>query len=201
MHALRIANTYSNVRGFTLTELMITLAIVAIVLTAAVPSFQNFVLDNRLTTQANDLIADLTFARSEAVKRSGTVRVCVKESAAEACDTTTPAWGLNRIIWVDANSDNIINAGEILRRRERLDGDNVLLASNIPDILTFGREGFTNVASPATGLSNHFKLCDRRKDAFARAILVDRSGRVRTSREASFLTDSAQTNFLTCPDV
>lgn len=201
MHSHRIANAHRNVRGFTLTELMITLAIVAIVLTAAVPSFQNFVLDNRLTTQTNDLIADLTFARSEATKRSGTVRVCVKESATEACDTAAPAWGLNRIVWVDANNDNLIAAGEVLRRRDQLDGNNVLLASNIPPILTFGREGFTNVVLPAEGLSNHFKLCDSRKNAFARAILVDRSGRVRTSREASFVTDSAQTNFLPCPDI
>lgn len=182
-------------------ELMITLAIVAIVLTAAVPSFQNFVLDNRLTTQVNDLVADLTFARSEATKRGATVRICVKESTAEACDITGPAWELNRIVWVDADNDDIIDTSEILRRRDQLDGDNVLLASNIPAILTFGREGFTNVVLPPAGLSNHFKLCDRRKNTAARAILVDRSGRVRTSRETSFLTDSAQTNFLVCPDL
>ena len=58
-----------NVRGFTLIELMITLAVAAILITAALPSFNEFIKNNRLTTQANNFIATLNLARSEAPAR------------------------------------------------------------------------------------------------------------------------------------
>lgn len=182
-------------------ELVITLTIASIIAVIAVPSFQGFVLDNRLTSQMNDLVADLAFARSEAIKRGRNVTACVRETATDVCDTTAPAWHSNRVVWVDENNDGKIGTAEVLRTRGPLDGENVLLASNIPPTLTFFRDGLTNIAPPASGLPNHFKLCDRRKDAYARVAQIDRSGRVRTTRETSFTTDSTQTNFVTCPTI
>lgn len=64
-----------NIRGFTLTELMITLAIVAILLSLAVPSFNSIIRESRLSTQANELISALNLARSEAIKRGLNVTV------------------------------------------------------------------------------------------------------------------------------
>lgn len=191
----------ANHGGFTLMELVITLTIASILAVAAIPSFKSFVLDNRLTAQTNDLVADLAFARSEAIKRGRNVTVCVREAGANTCNVTAPVWHSNRLVWVDENNDGTIDTAEILRARGQLDGDNVLLTSNIPATLTFFRDGLTNVVPPATGLPNHFKLCDRRKNAYSRVAQVDRSGRVRTTREASFTTDTSQTNFVNCPDI
>lgn len=185
--------------GFTLIELVITLVIAAILFTLAVPPFQTFVQNNRITTQANELIVDLAFARSEAMKRGENVLVCVKDAGAETCDTTAPEWHLNRVIWVDADGDSVIDAGEALRQRDRLEGSNVLLTSNIPATLAFRRDGFVNVTAPASGLANHFKLCDARKNAAARAIALDSTGRARISHEAAFLTTTSSTNFINCP--
>jgi type IV fimbrial biogenesis protein FimT len=62
--------------GFTLIELMIVIVLVAIFVTVGVPSFQNLVSDNRLSTQANRLVSSLQLARSEAIKLRTPVSVC-----------------------------------------------------------------------------------------------------------------------------
>jgi len=57
------------VRGFTLIELLVTIVLVAVLLTLAAPNFRTLVQNNRVTTQANELVSALNLARAEAVKR------------------------------------------------------------------------------------------------------------------------------------
>lgn len=61
--------------GYTLLEILVTIAVVAIVASLAVPSFQNMIATQRVRSAANDLVAALNFARSEAVKRNRVVTV------------------------------------------------------------------------------------------------------------------------------
>ncbi|MEJ2362759.1 MAG: prepilin-type N-terminal cleavage/methylation domain-containing protein, partial [Gammaproteobacteria bacterium] len=55
-------------KGFTLIELMVTIAVIAIMAGLAVPRLNNFMRSNRLTSQINSFISALQVARSEAVK-------------------------------------------------------------------------------------------------------------------------------------
>ena len=68
-------NTPRFTRGFTLIELVITILIVAVLMTIAIPSFNNTIRQNRFTTQINELVTALNFARSEAIKRGKSVTV------------------------------------------------------------------------------------------------------------------------------
>lgn len=56
--------------GFTLVELMVTVAVLAILSTIAYPSFQSTIRSNRVATTTNELIASLALARSEAIKNT-----------------------------------------------------------------------------------------------------------------------------------
>ncbi|WP_081602046.1 MULTISPECIES: GspH/FimT family pseudopilin [unclassified Thioalkalivibrio] len=79
--------------GFTLVELMITIAVAAILMAIAVPSFMNLRISNGLTTQANELITAVSIARSEAIKRNRSVRFCrTTSSTATQCAGNSGAW-------------------------------------------------------------------------------------------------------------
>ena len=67
-------------RGFTLIELMVTIAVLAILLMIAVPSFNEATLGSKLGSYANSLVAGAHLARSEAIKRSGPVTLCVSSN-------------------------------------------------------------------------------------------------------------------------
>lgn len=64
-----------NSKGFTLIELMITIAVLGIMLAFAVPSFVNLIENSRVTTQANTLLGAVNLARSEAVKQGVPVSI------------------------------------------------------------------------------------------------------------------------------
>lgn len=66
-------------RGFTLIELMVTLAVMAIIAGMAFPSLRDFIINSRVTTQTNEFIAALGHTRSEAIKRGLDVMVCARD--------------------------------------------------------------------------------------------------------------------------
>ena len=68
--------------GFSLPELLIVVAIVAILLIVGLPSYNSIISANNVTSEINGLLGDLQFARSEAVKRGQCVRVCAANTSA-----------------------------------------------------------------------------------------------------------------------
>ena len=92
--------------GFTIVELMITLAVAAILLAIAVPSFRNITLANRLDTAANGLVNAISVARMEAVKRNSSTQFCSNSADANTGDALGGACGTEvGAVWAQGNGE------------------------------------------------------------------------------------------------
>lgn len=155
--------------GFTLIELMVTIAVLAILLSIAIPSFQNMMLNNRIAAQANQVITALNYTRSEAVKRAATATVCSTNGGVACAGSTN--WSTGWMAFADADGDGTVDGGEaVLRVWPALDGSNTLNAGAHLRV-TFAATGF------ATGFNDTFRLCDERGKDDARAITINAMGR------------------------
>lgn len=78
--------------GFTMMELLIAIAVLVILGTLAVPSFIQTIQNNRISGQANELVASTQLARSEAIKRGVEVRVCSSDDGASCSGGFADGW-------------------------------------------------------------------------------------------------------------
>jgi len=88
MPRLGLAAARRHRRGFTLVELMITMAVAVVLIMIAVPSFKTMTLSNKLTTVANDMVGAINVARMEAIKRNASSQLCSDSSASNSTGTT-----------------------------------------------------------------------------------------------------------------
>lgn len=78
-------------RGFTLIELMIGLAILAIVMLIGIPAMSGFINANRLTAQSNELLSAIQLARSEAIRLNRNIMFCNTSDSA-TCNVSSGRW-------------------------------------------------------------------------------------------------------------
>lgn len=156
--------TARYVSGFTLLELMVTVAVASVLLTVAVPSFNQMILNSRLTAQANDVVAALNFARSEAIKRNTSVSFCrVDPARPTVCAAQAGNWQ-NWII--TPGGGNVVRSGVV----NTFSGGISVQSTLTGDQVVFGSEGLARTGG-AIVANQRVSVCSQRARSGRRVVL------------------------------
>lgn len=163
--------------GFTLIELMISVAVLAIVLTIGVPSFREMIMNNRLTAAANEFATALSMTRLQAIK-FGTGAVLQAPSTSPASNE----WGKGFTVapWDDADSDGVVDSGEVgtvIRTSSASDAAVTLDSTNGTKSISFLHTGALNGTASLT-----FNLCDSRTGETGRQFVINVMGKYSLDR-------------------
>lgn len=187
--------TYTH--GFTLVELLVTLAIMAITLTLGVPSFKDTIRENRLAGHSNRFLSALNIARSEAIKRGAVVTVCKANVDAtppacngNPCDSGGGAncWEKGWLVFTDTNGDGVTDPEEtVIRVFEGLPKTLTLRVAGNHDSNWIAYDSIgEGKGSGAGGQPNDtFRLCQGQDAANGRKITINTMGRANIEKGTS----------------
>lgn len=175
--------------GFTLIELMVTVAIVAVLLAIGLPSFQNSLRSNRIATTTNELMASLSLARSSAIRSPGGAWICASEDGA-LCGGDS--WNNGWMVWLDADETDGIpqptGEGDVVVRyvqgREKMEITATAQFSGQEEVannIYFDRRGRSDKDVRSIGIQP--EGCDS-GETLLRTVEISRSGQVKVEKGA-----------------
>ena len=164
--------------GFTLLEMMITVAIAAALGAAAVPSLGTFVKNSAMRSHALELMGSIAMARSEAIKRGSRVILCrtVNPNAATpVCGGSDRDWASGWLVYVVEDADSDFDLGtDILIDVGQPAPEQIVVTSNGSgnNYLVFQGDGTLDESGTA-----RYAFCDDRGEAYGRQLSVALVGR------------------------
>jgi type IV fimbrial biogenesis protein FimT len=164
-------------RGFTVPEMLVTIAIAAVLTGASIPTFRDLRRDAARTREVNQFLQAVHLARGEAMKRNGVASLCPSADG-RSCASGGAAWDQGWILFAndDRDSPPVRDAGEELLHVYPAWGDGRIVANRSTlSFRAFGQSGVT-----AT-----FAFCDDRGSTAARAVIISQTGRPRVSTRSS----------------
>ncbi|MDT8451245.1 MAG: GspH/FimT family pseudopilin [Gammaproteobacteria bacterium] len=189
--------------GYSLIELMVALAVLAIIISVGLPQMSVFFKGGRMVTIPNELLAGLHIARSEAIKRNSRVTICKSTNAdavSPVCATGAENWDSGWFVFVEGQGVGEVGEytsvdGAILKVNTGVENNKATIIADstaIADYVTFTSRGTPKLANGASQ-SGLFRVCDDRGISSARGVVLNASGRVRVTQDADKIG--------ACPDV
>lgn len=174
---LRLGHNHPvSTKGYTLMELMVTIAIAGIIMAIAAPSYRLYVQNQRAVNLANDFVSALQMARSEAVKRGVPVSVCpASDDALNDCAGSND-WTNGWLVFEDSDGNGeVADDADRIKVHEALNnGDQI---TGVNTVVTYAATGFLNA-----GQGDYTTTADGCEGDHARLISLSGAGRVSISR-------------------
>ena len=179
--------TLTTHRGVTLIELCTALAILAILIGLAAPSFAQLQQNATRRAAMDDFWHAIFLARSEAIKRNSVVSLC-KSSDGTNCTNASPDWAGGWLVFENLDHDDPAQRDSnepVLRFYEGHRGIHITT--------TAGRQTFSYHPNTQGSANGTVVFCDNRGPSAARAIIISHTGRPRQSQR------DANNRPLACP--
>lgn len=160
--------------GFSVLELIVTLAIVSVLAVFTLPNMSRLMQSNRMTTAKNALIGTLHRARAEAASTSRNAVLCPSANGHRCL--TTGDWSGGWLLYRDDNANGRFDPVESLLQVHAMDATDLTVRTSD------GRRKVTyRNLGRADGTNVRFIFCDRRGDAAGGQVVVANSGRMRST--------------------
>jgi len=160
--------------GFTVMELMITLAILATLALMTLPNMKRLIESNRMLSAKNALIASLQQARADAASTTRNNVLCPSANGRQCL--TAGDWSKGWLLYRDDNRNGRFDPVESLLHVFTMDSSNLTVrTSDGRRKVTYRNQG------RADGANARFVFCDARGESFAGQVVIANSGRIRTT--------------------